>query len=120
MTEAAPAKPVPCTPAEHARRRRAYDEGVLQDMNLAEIARHLRLNPSTFRKWVDLNIEHKNHTISKPVTVITTRPCMTCSAPMKSTGAHHRLCNYCRARAADASPYAPNPGGDTGRQARRA
>jgi len=35
------------------------------------------------------------------------RDCMTCRAPFWSEGAHHRLCDRCRAHASSVSPMAP-------------
>ena len=40
---------------------------------------------------------------AKPITV---RPCLRCRSPFDSHGPGNRLCPACRARSADASPYA--------------
>lgn len=48
-----------------------------------------------------------SRTVSKPDAACghTARPCLTCGADFMSTGAHHRMCDPCRARHDEAGVY---------------
>lgn len=37
------------------------------------------------------------------------RPCMCCRRPFQSEGAHNRLCDPCRRKGSDISPFTPDP-----------
>lgn len=39
----------------------------------------------------------------------TVRPCLCCRRPFLSEGAHNRLCDPCRRKGSDISPYTPEP-----------
>lgn len=40
---------------------------------------------------------------------VKTRRCLCCQREFRSEGAHNRLCEPCRRKAADISPYSPDP-----------
>lgn len=107
------------SPEDTAQRHAAYEYGMAHGMTLFDIARRLGICGHRYREWVQRNIKGiSSKSPPKPTLVIKAeRPCLTCKAPMQSTGPHHRLCNPCRERASRGySPYTPNPGGNAGRR----
>jgi transposase-like protein len=123
-----------CQPWEHEARASAYLAAREAGMPMAQLARELGVESRRLYEWVWRHFpEHYRHRGSPGATAESKvkwaaqparppRPCMTCTKPFVSEGPHNRLCGYCRQRASDASPYAPAPGGETGRRvaARRA
>ena len=112
-------------PEEAARRIAGYRRAIEQRMTMAAIARELRVDPYTLRKWyaaqgLSLQWETLATLGAEPPPNVKKRACLCCSAVFISHGFGHRLCDTCRK--GDVSPYTPNPGGHPGRQmqARRA
>jgi hypothetical protein len=119
-----------CNDAEHKRRVAAYERGIVDGLRVTDIARSLSVEPRRFYEWVWRHYPSQRHA-GRAVTQRaregelppghTMRTCLGagCGKAFVSAGVGNRLCPYCRQRAGETySPYAPDPGGDTGRQRR--
>lgn len=109
------------SPDERARRIAAYEAGKLAGTPMKEVARRQGIATETWRQWV-ISYEESGlfrhrayrHDVTPPTT---TRACMRCRSEFGSEGPHHRMCSNCRGYASTLdTPYAPDPGGSTGRQ----
>ena len=112
--------PMPAGTIDNERKARIIAEARTlrqQGMTLRRIAAELRCCEKRLSSWLRSE-DHKAGDASR-VAIVPGRKqrlCMTCRDPFPSDGPHHRMCLYCRTRAASASPYEPQPGGSTGRR----
>lgn len=118
--------PRPLSPEARAERaayvRDARDRGVAWK----DIAAHLGVNLTTLVNWWHTGGRGFEPPSGKPAQTtaerayakpgVTKRDCLSCGQPFPSHGAGNRRCKQCLANAASMSPYAPDPGGNRGRQ----
>ena len=115
------------TKQEYERRFRAVQTMRARGVCLTEIARHLGLKEDTLRAWVKRhNIARTAPRVSDSVALhrenrkpVMERPCARCGRTFfseRADGAWLRRCQPCRTSESAESPYAPSPGGSTGRR----
>jgi hypothetical protein len=106
------------TRAQYVERAALIAEGLGNGLTIADLARMLGMHKESLREWIraqEAGPRSQKFAREEPK-VTTRRKCMRCDAQFDSEGFGNRLCGYCRQRAAEASPYMPDPGGSTGRQ----
>jgi hypothetical protein len=102
-----PRRGVALTHEERIARLAIIRDGRRAGRTWQEIAGYLGISLDGLRHWLDKAVTQN----SAPRTQ---RTCLGCGEPFLSEGAHHRMCG-CEAHRT-VSPFAPDPGGSTGRQ----
>jgi len=75
-----------------------------------QIAALIGMHPASLQQWFELT-----HAREIPTTT-TVRKCLKCERAFDSEGPGNRMCSSCRSHSHILSPYAPDPGGHTGRR----
>lgn len=83
-------------------------------MKLPQIAQEIGITYEILRQWIrSQDLQAHSSKFKRPTVE---RPCLKCRRSFASQGAHNRLCSSCNSHSHIVSPYAPDPGGNTGRQ----
>lgn len=114
-----------CGEAEHTRRVAGYEQGIAGGMAVNAIAGALNVEPRRFYEWVWRHYPAARHAKR----AVTHRPregelppgykmrkCHGCREMFVSEGVHNQMCGCNKWAASQATPYMPDPGGDTGRR----
>lgn len=102
---------------EDARRLRVWTEGKAAGLQHGAIAAVLGISHSTLTTWVQRNVlTGKAEQRAEVASRAKQRHCLRCRDPFMSEGPGHRMCGGCRALSHMDSPYAPSPGGGTGKR----
>lgn len=104
---------VALTPAERAQRYELVRSHQRASESIASIARRLGMGEEYLRNWLR---DYKAERLAQEKAATKVRPCLKCGRNFSSRGAGNRMCDPCRSHSHLTSPYAPDPGGSTGRR----
>lgn len=106
------------TAEEHARRRAAFLAAKESGATISDVAAELGISRGALSKWAEKKLPEaeRRHLIACDDTSGTPRKCLRCRVEFRAWGRGNHMCGDCRPRSHDDSPYAPDPGGHTGRR----